>query len=64
MSVGKRLKATVIAPTGTRREFTAWKEWLLRRSPTPNEKDGFLLVGATREDVPDGSFIEVADDAI
>ncbi|MRD49452.1 hypothetical protein GHT07_19440 [Caenimonas koreensis DSM 17982] len=64
LSVGKRLRATIILPNGERREFIAWKEWLLRRQPVPHEKDAFLLVEATTAEVPNGSSIEVADDAI
>jgi hypothetical protein len=58
-SVGKALLAKVICPDGTGIEATAYREWLLRRSPEPIEKCAFLLRGLEKSQVPVGSYLQI-----
>ena len=60
LPTGKRLVATVIRPDGTAINADAFKEWLLRRSPQPVEKESYLLMGLTKEDVPIGSDLRLS----
>lgn len=57
--VGKRLAATVIRADGTTVNADAFKEWLSRRTPAPNEKEAFLLMGLNKEDAPIGSELRL-----
>ena len=60
LPVGKPLRATVSRPDGSRFSVEAFKEWLLRRDCSPPEEvEAFLLRGVAKNDVPDGSTIEL-----
>ncbi|MCK7598182.1 hypothetical protein M0G74_12940 [Microbulbifer sp. CAU 1566] len=53
--VGKPLGVKVLKPDGDYVETVAFKEWLLRRMPTPIEKGAYILMGLHKEDIPSGS---------
>jgi hypothetical protein len=60
LPVGKVLQAKIICPDGSCISAEAFKEWLLRKSPTPIEHEAYLLRGITKSDVPSGACIEIA----
>lgn len=60
LPVGKMLRAKIVFPGGSCIFAEAFKEWLLRKSPTPIEGEAYLLRGITKSDVPSGACIEVA----
>ncbi len=59
LPVAKKLAAIVRRPDGTTIEAEAFKEWLLRRTPEPIEREAFLLPGLCKDDIPIGSEIEL-----
>lgn len=61
LPVGRCLQATIHLPDGSRADYEAWKEWLLRRNKEPLETEGFLLVDATITQVPIGAWVTLHD---
>jgi hypothetical protein len=59
LPVGKTLRAAIIRPDLSMLRAEAFKEWVLRREPTPIENEAYLLLGIEKSDVPDGSFIDI-----
>lgn len=59
LPVGKLLKATIVSPNGSRLNADAHKEWLLRRTPQPLEKEAYLLSGIDKAQIMEGSSIEI-----
>lgn len=57
LPIGRRLSAVVTRGDGTTVSASAYKEWLLRRSPNPVEGEAFLLRGLRKIDVPVGSDV-------
>jgi hypothetical protein len=62
LPVSRKLIARLHRPDGSSTEVVAYKDWLLRRTPTVHEVEGFLLVGVEKIDIPDGSSIEIRID--
>jgi hypothetical protein len=60
LPVGRALKASIRRPDGSVLTAAAYKEWLLRRDPTPVEQEGFLLAGIYKGDVAIRSTVEIA----
>ena len=60
-TVTKPYPAQVLRPDGSRVSTTAYKEWPLRRQQTPIEKEGYMLEGLHKNDVPKGSRIRFLD---
>jgi hypothetical protein len=60
-SAGKPHRVEVLTPGGTTFAAEAHKEYLLRREPTPVEREAYLLKGLHRGDVPSGSRIRFID---
>lgn len=58
LEVGKEHSARITRPDGTIINAACYKEWLLRHQPVINEREGFLLVGVKKEQVPIGSKVE------
>jgi hypothetical protein len=54
-AVGKAHSVEVVTPTGEVLRADAFKELLLRRQPTPVEKEAYRLHGLHKVDVPPGS---------
>ncbi|MDD8024120.1 MAG: hypothetical protein PHX82_13550 [Paracoccaceae bacterium] len=59
LPIGRCLEAKILQHAGKTETFDAWKEWLLRRSKEPLEDEGFLIVGATIEQIPIGGSIKL-----
>jgi hypothetical protein len=60
-SVREPHRVEVITPDGKVFKTEAYKEFLLRRNPTPVEKEGYLLKGLHKPDVPVGSRLRFVD---
>ncbi len=54
-SVGKPHQVEILTPDGEVIRAEAYKEWLLRRQPTPIEKEAYLLKGIHKNRIPPGS---------
>jgi len=54
-AVGKAHPVEVITPAGEVLRADAFKEYLLRRQPTPIEKEAYMLRGLHKIDIPSGS---------
>ena len=54
-AVGKAHAVEVVTPTGEVLSAEAFKELLLRRQPTPIEKEAYMLRGLHKVDIPPGS---------
>lgn len=52
---GKPHKIEVVTPKGEVLRTEAFKEWFLRRQPTPIEKEAYMLKGLHKTDIPPGS---------
>nr|WP_315477399.1 hypothetical protein [uncultured Undibacterium sp.] len=61
LPVGKLLKAIIASPNGTHLIADAHKEWLLQRSSQPLENEAYLLRGIEKEQIIDGSSIEITE---
>jgi hypothetical protein len=59
LPVGKKLSARVTRPDGSVVQADAYKEWFLRRTPEPLEREAFLLLGLSKADVPIGSSLQI-----
>ena len=62
LEIRKEYKAKLFKSDDMELEVTAWKEFLLRRNPIPEEKEAFLLVGMKKEEVPIGTKIKFYDE--
>ena len=61
LPAGKLLNAIVGFPEGGEAfRAQAFKEFLLRREAGPVEQESYLLIGVTKDQIPDGAVIEVA----
>lgn len=60
-SVREPHRVEVITPDRTVVKTEAYKEFLLRRQPTPVEKEGYLLKGLHKPEVPVGSRLRFLD---
>ena len=56
-AVGKAHPVEVVTPSGEILRADAYKELLLRRQPTPIEKEAYLLRGLHKVDIPPGSWL-------
>jgi hypothetical protein len=54
-AVGKAHPVEVVTPAGEILRADAFKEWFLRRLPTPVEKEAYMLRGLHKVDIPPGS---------
>ena len=54
-AVGRPHPVEVVTPTGVVLRADAFKEWLLRRQPTPVENEAYMLRGLHKVDIPPGS---------
>ena len=59
--VGRALRVELVKPSGEVVSTEAFKEWLLRRQPAPTEKEGFMLKGLHKGDVPAGTVLRFVD---
>jgi hypothetical protein len=57
LGVGRPHPVRVETPAGTVHKCMARKEWLLRRQRVLDEREGFLLAGLSKSDVPVGSTV-------
>ena len=58
LGVGVPHDVEVLTPSGRSHCVKAYKEWLLKRRPSPpSEKEAFLLVDLDKDDVPVGSVV-------
>jgi hypothetical protein len=60
-SVGKPHKVEVVTPAGEVIGTEAFKEWLLRRQPTPVEKEAYMLKNLHKKDIPAGSRLRFVE---
>jgi hypothetical protein len=60
-SVGKPHKVEVLTPEGGVVGAEAYKEYLLRRQPAPIEKEGYLLRGLHKNEIPAGSRLRFVE---
>lgn len=60
-SVREPHRVEIITPDGKVVKTEAYKEFLLRRQPTPVEKEGYLLKGLHKPEVPVGSRLRFLD---
>ena len=59
LPVGKLLKATIVCPNGSHLIADAYKEWLLKRFSQPLENEAFLLHGIEKDEIIEGSSVEI-----
>ena len=58
IGVGKSHSVEVMCPDGTVFTATCYKEWLLRRQPVVDEREGYLLINIEKSQIPIGSKIK------
>jgi len=59
ISVGKECRISIVTPSGQILTAKGYKEWLLRRTPEPLEKEAYLVEGISKSDVPVGSMATI-----
>ena len=59
--VGKPHKVEVVTPKGEVISTEAFKEWLLRRQPTPIENEAYMLKDLHKKDIPPGSRLRFVE---
>lgn len=59
LPINEALDAIIERPDGSRISAEAWKEWILRRIPTPVEIEAFRLKNLAPVDVPLGSEVTI-----
>lgn len=57
--VGKECQISIVTPSGQTLTRKGYKEWLLRRTPEPLEKEAYLVKGISKSDVPVGSVATI-----